>query len=136
MFKVDQRIRSTSILIEEGRLSTVFLKNVQEFPWLVLVPRVAAVSEIYELSRNAQAQLIEEIADWSVVLKTLFPIQKMNIGALGSRSRRVLFMGVGGPEEDPLWPDGIWQHPLQTTVYPPQVLENILESFSSIKNQR
>jgi diadenosine tetraphosphate (Ap4A) HIT family hydrolase len=136
MFEVDSRIASSSILIQEDRLSNVYLKNTQAFPWLVLVPRIENVQEIFELSSAQQQLLMQEISDWSRCLKELFQPKKLNIGALGNIVSQLHLHIVARFEHDSLWPHSIWQAGLETIAYPPERLQSILEAFSSFKNQR
>lgn len=136
MFEVDSRILSTCILIHEDQLSNVYLKNAKEYPWLILVPRVLSVRDIDELTHSQQSRLMQEISDWSVILKQNFQPQKLNIGALGNIVSQLHIHIVARFEHDLLWPHGIWQSSLETTPYSHEALQSILESFSSHQNQR
>ena len=136
VFKVDHRIESSSIFLGQDRLSNVYLKNTQEFPWIVLVPRVEQIQEIDELSEIQQNLLMQEISYWSGCLKKQFQPKKLNIGALGNIVSQLHIHIVARFEHDILWPHGIWQAALETTPYNDMALQNILEAFSSFKNQR
>jgi diadenosine tetraphosphate (Ap4A) HIT family hydrolase len=136
MFKVDDRILSSSVLIQEDILSSVFLKNTREFPWLILVPRVENVSEIHDLCEADQILLTQEIARWSSVMNEIYQPQKMNIANLGNMVSQLHVHLVARFEYDSLWPHGIWQAALKTSPYEELELQKSLETFSSIKNQR
>ena len=136
MFKVDDRIESSSILIHEDVLSSVYLKNTREFPWLVLVPRVENVSEIHELSHEDQISLTQEISRWSCWMKQIYQPEKMNIANLGNMVSQLHIHLVARFSHDLLWPHGIWQAALKTTPYEDLELQKCLETFSSIKNRR
>ena len=47
-------------LVGDFPLSTVRLMNDCQFPWLILVPRVSGIKEIYELSAADQVQFLRE----------------------------------------------------------------------------
>ena len=51
-FELDSRLATDSVLVAEGPLSQVRLMNDERFPWLVLVPRLAGVTEWIELEKN------------------------------------------------------------------------------------
>ena len=58
--------------------------NDSRFPWLILVPRRDALSEIHELSAEERARLVEEAAFAGERLKTLTGAKKINTAALGN----------------------------------------------------
>lgn len=41
-FELDPRLATDSVLVAEGPLSQVRLMNDERYPWLILVPRLAA----------------------------------------------------------------------------------------------
>lgn len=49
MFKLDERLDKDTFFISDLPLCRVLLMNDNQFPWLILVPRVADVAEIIDL---------------------------------------------------------------------------------------
>jgi diadenosine tetraphosphate (Ap4A) HIT family hydrolase len=82
-FRIDPWLESESIALGDLPLCAVLLRDDRRFPWLVLVPRLPGLVEIYDLSAPDRARLIEEIARASQILKTVTNCQKLNTAALG-----------------------------------------------------
>jgi diadenosine tetraphosphate (Ap4A) HIT family hydrolase len=92
-------------------LCRVLLMNDRRFPWLILVPERGerdSVREIYELAVVDRAELIEEIARASEVLKRLFQPDKLNVGALGNIVPQLHVHIVARTATDPAWPGPVW----------------------------
>jgi diadenosine tetraphosphate (Ap4A) HIT family hydrolase len=58
--------------------------NDMQFPWLILVPRVPGITELYELSQADQEQFLRESSWLSSQLSRVFRADKMNVAALGN----------------------------------------------------
>ena len=48
-FELDSRLATDSVLVAEGPLSQVRLMNDERYPWLILVPRLAGITEWIDL---------------------------------------------------------------------------------------
>ncbi len=84
MFKLHPQLENDLIKIEDLNLSSLFLMESSENPWVVLVPRVEGVKEIIDLKKSDRLILYEEIEEISFRLKKLFNPDKLNIAALGN----------------------------------------------------
>lgn len=91
-FELDSRLATDSVLVAEGPLSQVRLMNDERFPWLVLVPRLAGVTEWIELDGEQQDKLRTELNRACKALKGADGVEKINIGALGNIVRRCTSM--------------------------------------------
>lgn len=136
MFKVDERIESSCVLLHHDVLSDVYLKNAREYPWLILVPRVVGVRDLDELNDEVQLQLLNELNFWSLSLKEIYQPDKINVGALGNVVSMLHVHIIARFHQDPLWPQGLWQAALETHPYEERELLTVLEAFASYKNQR
>ena len=90
-FELDSRLATDSVLVAEGPLSQVRLMNDERFPWLVLVPRLAGVTEWIELDGEQQDKLRTELNRACKALKGADGVEKINIGALGNIVRQLHF---------------------------------------------
>ncbi len=61
-FALDPRLAADTLEIGDFSLSRVRLMNDARFPWLILVPRRASLTEIVDLDRRERVVLMEEIA--------------------------------------------------------------------------
>jgi diadenosine tetraphosphate (Ap4A) HIT family hydrolase len=88
-------------------LSRLLAINDADYPWLVLVPRRAGVTEIADLGADA-ARLMEEIMQVSRILKTITRCDKLNIAAIGNIVPQLHIHVVARRKDDPLWPKPVW----------------------------
>ncbi len=89
-------------------LSRVLLENDSNYPWLILVPRMAGISELIDLDPNEQVQLLGEIDAASRALKAVATFEKLNIGALGNMVKQLHVHVIGRSSTDATWPKPVW----------------------------
>jgi diadenosine tetraphosphate (Ap4A) HIT family hydrolase len=92
-------------------LSTCRLMNDMQFPWLILVPRVPGITELYELSQADQEQFLRESSWLSSQLARVFRADKMNVAALGNMVPQLHFHHVVRYQNDVAWPKPVWGTP-------------------------
>lgn len=109
-FELDDRLTADTRAVAELGLSSLRLMNDRRWPWLILVPRVADVAEIADLSPADRATLIEEIAVVSNALRSLPGAQKLNVGALGNKVRQLHIHVMARHVGDAAWPGPVWGH--------------------------
>ena len=108
VFVLDSRLAADCIRIGDLSLSTLLLLNDARFPWFILVPRRAGVSEIFELDEPDQEQLWRESARLSAFIKQAFHADKLNIGALGNLVPQLHVHHIARYRSDPAWPGPVW----------------------------
>jgi diadenosine tetraphosphate (Ap4A) HIT family hydrolase len=89
-------------------LCRVLAINDANYRWLVLVPRRPGAVEIIDLCGPEAAQLMEEIARVSGVLKAVTSCDKLNIAAIGNVVPQLHIHIVARRKDDPLWPKPVW----------------------------
>jgi len=107
-FVLDPRLAADSVFVADGPLSQVRLMDDARFPWLVLVPRVAGVSEWIDLDGGQQRLLLAEVNQVSRLLQAEPGVLKLNLGALGNIVRQLHVHLVGRHEGDAAWPGPVW----------------------------
>lgn len=107
-FELDPRLAGDSVFVADGPLSQVRLMDDTRFPWLLLVPRVAGVTEWIDLDGNQQRLLLAEINRASQVLRATPGVAKLNIGALGNVVSQLHVHLVGRHPGDSAWPGPVW----------------------------
>lgn len=107
-FVLDARLAADSAHIADGPLSQLRLMDDARFPWLILVPRIAAASEWIDLPGGQQRLLLAEINQAANLLRGLQPCDKLNIGALGNIVRQLHVHVVARREGDAAWPGPVW----------------------------
>lgn len=108
MFILDQRLKDDTVEIISQKLSRVLLMKDRSFPWLILVPERENIREIYELSAEDRAVLMEEISLASQVIVKLHKPDKINIGALGNVVPQLHIHVIGRFRTDLAWPGPVW----------------------------
>lgn len=128
LFYLDERLSQSCFILTDWPLSSVLLKNNSEYPWLILVPRRANVSELITLSLSDQTQLMLEINELAQVVQDIFHPDKLNMGALGNVVAQFHYHIIARFKHDGLWPEGVWQKALTEKPYTnPHVLIETLQ---------
>jgi diadenosine tetraphosphate (Ap4A) HIT family hydrolase len=91
------------------------------YPWLVLVPRVADVRELIDLDEAQRRQLTAEIDQASRLLHAAFQPYKLNVAALGNLVPQLHVHVIARFENDPAWPAPVWGR-VAARPYPPELL--------------
>ena len=108
MFVLHEQLAVDTIAITKLPLCQIRLMDDSTYPWLILVPKVQDIRELFELSEDDQGQLMKEITIASRALYDLFKPEKLNIGALGNVVPQFHLHIVGRNKEDPTWPRPVW----------------------------
>lgn len=111
---LDPRLDADTLPVGDLALSRVLLMNDARFPWLILVPRRAEVSELTDLSGEDAAVLMEEIRLATRVMLEMAKPDKVNVGALGNMVAQLHVHVIGRFRSDPAWPGPVWGHGSRT----------------------
>src|ERR1041385_6745795 len=107
-FKLHPQLAADTVFVADWALSRVLLMDDVRFPWLVLVPRRADMTEIYDLAHAERMVLVEEIARAAKGLKALCETKKINVGALGNLVPQLHIHVVARKPGDAAWPSPVW----------------------------
>ena len=107
-FVLHERLAADTVAVADLALCSVRLMNDRTWPWLVLVPRRAAIREITDLTEADRQLLIEEIAVASRALQSHHSPDKINIGALGNLVPQLHVHVIARFTDDPAWPKPVW----------------------------
>jgi diadenosine tetraphosphate (Ap4A) HIT family hydrolase len=107
-FRLDERLARDSVLITKLGLCQLRLQNDSRWPWLVLVPQRAKMSELFDLTPLDQAVLTFETNQVASALKELTGATKINVGTLGNIVRQLHIHVIARSEGDDCWPGPIW----------------------------
>jgi diadenosine tetraphosphate (Ap4A) HIT family hydrolase len=130
-FVLDARLAADTIPIGDLALCAVLLMNDARFPWFILVPRRAGVSELTDLSEADGAGLMQEIRLAARVLMALAQPDKLNVGALGNVVPQLHVHVVGRFRSDPAWPAPVWGHGSRTP-YPEHAAAALIERAAGL----
>jgi len=107
-FMLHPQLAADTALICDWKLSQILLMNDKRFPWLILVPRRASLTELFDLDREGQSTLISEIADVSRRLKQWAKADKINVAALGNQVPQLHVHIIARKNGDAAWPNPPW----------------------------
>lgn len=130
-FQLHERLRADTIGLGSTSLCEIRLMNDSTWPWVLLVPAVPGVREIYQLSADQQHQLVRESSALSEAMMDVFGGDKMNVAALGNMVPQLHLHHIVRFEGDPAWPGPIWgkQPPVP---YAEEELERVRERLAPV----
>ncbi|SET83770.1 HIT domain-containing protein [Thalassotalea agarivorans] len=111
-FTLHPMLANDCIEIYDLPLCKVLLMNDSQYPWLILVPRKPALTEIYQLEWQQQQQFLNESSVVSELLMSMFDGDKLNVAAIGNLCPQLHIHHVVRRKTDASWPKPVWgQHP-------------------------
>ncbi|RMV94693.1 hypothetical protein ALP01_02966 [Pseudomonas caricapapayae] len=108
VFVLDSRLQQDTLAIGDFPLCRLLLSNDSHYPWFILVPRRADISEVFQLSAADQSQLWQETSTLAKVLKEVFDADKINIAALGNVVSQLHMHVIVRKRDDAAWPAPVW----------------------------
>jgi diadenosine tetraphosphate (Ap4A) HIT family hydrolase len=127
-WELDPLLERDTIAIGDMPLCRALLIKDATYPWLLLVPRRAAVVELSDLDSIEQAQLMSEIAHTSRTLKALTDCDKINVAALGNVVAQLHVHVIARSRGDAAWPRPVW-NAVPPRDYDSRDLEKLLASL-------
>jgi len=108
VFEMDTRLQQDCLVLGDFPLCRLLLSKDANYPWFILVPRRAGVSEVFDLSQEDQAQLFKETTDLAQALKGEFKADKMNVATLGNVVSQLHMHVIVRRHGDVAWPAPVW----------------------------
>ncbi len=130
-FALDSRLAADTIPVGDLPLSSVLLLDDSRFPWFVLAPRRAGLSELTDLSEEDAAALMGEVRLAVRVMLELAKPDKVNVGALGNVVPQLHVHVVGRFLSDPAWPGPVWGFGARTP-YPAHAAAQLVERAGAL----
>lgn len=95
------------------------------YPWLVLVPRIADARELIDLAPDHRHALADEIDRASRLLREVFRPHKLNVAALGNVVPQLHVHAIARFEHDPAWPAPVWGRVAARPYTPEALVERV-----------
>ncbi len=127
MIELHPQLKKDCIELGEFTLCSLLLLNDANYPWFILLPNRANITEIHQLSEFDQQQLMAESTFFSHCLEEVFQPDKLNIAALGNVVAQLHIHHIARFTTDACWPAPVWG---ATTSIPYQK-----KQVETIKNQ-
>jgi diadenosine tetraphosphate (Ap4A) HIT family hydrolase len=124
-FQLHPRLQQDCIEIGRFELCRLLMMNDSQYPWFILVPEKAGLSEVYQLSKPERELLMEESGYLAENLAALYKADKMNIASIGNMVPQLHIHHIVRYQTDKAWPAPIWGKfdPIPYTQQ--QILENL-----------
>lgn len=127
-FSLHPQLAQDTVPVGDLALSRVLLANDANYPWLILVPRRPALTELIDLEENEQVQLMAEIAAAAQALKSITECEKLNIAAIGNVVSQLHVHVIGRRHADAAWPKPVWGA-VPASAYDPKVRGGFLAAL-------
>ncbi|MDI1253628.1 HIT family protein [Thermomonas sp.] len=124
-FQLHPQLAEDTVPVIELALCEVLLMDDANHPWLVLVPRVANVTELIDLDATQRIQLTAEIDATSRALNSLFKPDKLNIAALGNLVPQLHVHVIARFRNDIAWPRPVWGAANARPYAPEELIERV-----------
>lgn len=107
-FELHPRLAADCAVVSDLALCRLLAMNDARFPWCILVPRRAGLTELHQLTAADRPALLDEIDAVSRALLGEPGIRKINVGALGNIVEQLHVHVVGRRPDDAAWPGPVW----------------------------
>ena len=108
MFALDPRLAADTFPVADWELSQLLLIRDARYPWLVLVPKRAGISELLDLPPDDRLQLTAEIDRAASGLRRTVRCDKLNVAALGNMVSQLHVHVIARRKTDAAWPKPVW----------------------------
>jgi len=109
-FNLDPRLAADTHRLGQLALSEVLLMDNALLPWFILVPHVSE-TELFQLDETRRQQLFDETTALSSFVAEGFPVDKLNVAAIGNVVAQLHVHVVGRRQDDFAWPGVVWGRP-------------------------
>jgi diadenosine tetraphosphate (Ap4A) HIT family hydrolase len=108
VFALDSRLQQDTVVLGDFPLCRLLLSKDANYPWFILVPRRADISEVFELQADEQQQLWKETTVLAQALQAAFAADKMNVATLGNVVSQLHMHVIVRRRDDAAWPAPVW----------------------------
>ena len=130
-FQLHPRLKEDCIAVGRFDLCQLLMMNDSQYPWFILVPEKAGLTEIYQLGKAERQILTEESSYLAENLAALYQADKMNIAAIGNLVPQLHIHHVVRYQTDKAWPAPIWGK--FTAV--PYTQQHMTDTLAQVKQQ-
>lgn len=107
-FILDNRLKADTLFVGDLPLSRVLLMNNAYFPWVILVPRIEGISELFQLTEEDLLNFHNESNYFLEAMSNAYNADKMNIASLGNIVSQLHTHIIVRFKNDEAWPSPVW----------------------------
>lgn len=131
MAELHPQLQADTVEIGRFPLCRLLLSRDANYPWCILVPDRAEITEICQLAAEDQMQLMRESVALSQALMQVFHPDKLNIAALGNVVPQLHVHHIVRYRHDPAWPAPVWGR-VPAAEYRPGGLDEVAAKLRSV----
>lgn len=133
MFELNATIANDTVELGKIGISRVLLLKDSNYPWVMLVPEVANLTELHQLEESQLQDVMNSVSFVSKKMKDFYNADKMNIANIGNIVSQLHIHVVARFEGDKAWPGPIWGHS-PWELYSPEKLEETKLQLQELLN--
>jgi diadenosine tetraphosphate (Ap4A) HIT family hydrolase len=107
-FQLHPRLEQDCFTVGQLALSQLLMMNDCQYPWFILVPRRADITEIYRLAEADRQMLLAESCLLAEKLEEIYRPDKLNVATIGNLVPQLHMHHVARYRSDKAWPAPIW----------------------------
>lgn len=107
-FKLHHQLAADTSLVDDLAYCHCLLMEDARYPWLILVPRIACLTELHDLPTAHRLQIYDEISAVSKALQQVANAHKINVAALGNQVSQLHIHVIARQQDDFAWPGPVW----------------------------
>jgi diadenosine tetraphosphate (Ap4A) HIT family hydrolase len=107
-FILDNRLKADTLFVGDLPLSRVLLMNNAYFPWVILVPIIEGISELFQLTEEDLLNFHNESNYFLEAMSNAYNADKMNIASLGNIVSQLHTHVIVRYKNDEAWPSPVW----------------------------
>jgi diadenosine tetraphosphate (Ap4A) HIT family hydrolase len=107
-FQLHPQLHTDCIFVGRFELCQLLMMNDSQYPWFILVPEIANLTELYQLTPAQRSLLMEESCFLAENLAKSFQADKMNVANIGNMVSQLHIHHIVRYRTDPAWPAPVW----------------------------
>jgi diadenosine tetraphosphate (Ap4A) HIT family hydrolase len=131
VFSLDARLAQDSHVIGDFELCRLLLSNDARYPWFILVPRRAHITEVFQLDEADREMLWTETNALARSMHQCFNADKINIATLGNVVSQLHMHVIVRYQTDACWPAPVWGK-LPAIAYTAEQLSRIRSKLAGV----
>ena len=124
-FELHPQLAADSHPLAHLSLCDLRLMDDSNYPWLVLVPRLAEAHELIDLDNTQRHLLTDDVDRACRLLVACFRPFKLNVAALGNLVPQLHVHVIARYQHDPAWPAPVWGRVAAKPYSPEALVERI-----------
>lgn len=124
-FTLHPQLAADTIFVGDLSICRVLLMNNRHFPWLILVPQIPDLREIFDLAPHDYTNVMTEVRTVTQHFATMTHADKMNVATLGNMVPQLHIHIIARHAKDAAWPQPVWNCGVKPESYDAAELKSL-----------